>query len=255
MDFLGSSVGKESTCNIGHPSSISGSGRSPGEGRSYPLQYSWTSLVAETVKNSPAMQETQVWSLGWEDPLEEGMVTHSIILPWRIPMDRGAWRATVHGVAESDTTEWLNTAQHEYFVYMKLCICLFPTGVFHSALCPQGWLFLLVLLFEGYMIVLCVSVPYSVYLFMHWWSLGLLLPFGFCEWNCSECGCIHKCLFKMQTTFSSLGHSTEVKLMDHAVLFLILWGTAILFSIKCWQISRGLSRGNHGYPSIVGQTL
>ena len=52
------------------------------------------------------MQETWVQSLGWEDPLEEGMATHSSILAWRIPKDRGAWRATVHGVhKESDTTE------------------------------------------------------------------------------------------------------------------------------------------------------
>ena len=53
------------------------------------------------VKNLPAMGETGVQSLGQEDPLEEGMPTHSSILAWRIPMDRGAWRATVHGVAES----------------------------------------------------------------------------------------------------------------------------------------------------------
>ena len=52
------------------------------------------------------MQETWVQSLGWEDPLEEGMATHSSILAWRIPKDRGAWRATVHGGhKESDTTE------------------------------------------------------------------------------------------------------------------------------------------------------
>ena len=52
------------------------------------------------VKNLPAMQETGAQSLGWEDPLEEGMATHSSILAWRIPMDRRAWRATVHGVAK-----------------------------------------------------------------------------------------------------------------------------------------------------------
>ena len=56
------------------------------------------------------MSETWVSSLSWEDPLEEGMATHSSILAWGIPMDRGAWRATVHGVAESDTSEGLNTA-------------------------------------------------------------------------------------------------------------------------------------------------
>ena len=55
------------------------------------------------VKNLPAMWETWVQSLGWEDPLEEGMVTHSSILAWRIPSDRGAWMATDHGVAKSQT--------------------------------------------------------------------------------------------------------------------------------------------------------
>ena len=55
------------------------------------------------VKNLLAMQETWVQSLGQEDPLEKGMATHSSILAWRIPMDRGAWQATVHGVTKSWT--------------------------------------------------------------------------------------------------------------------------------------------------------
>ena len=59
------------------------------------------SLVAQLVKNLPAMRETWVPSLLWEDPLEEGMATHSSVLAWRIPMDRGAWQATVHGLAKS----------------------------------------------------------------------------------------------------------------------------------------------------------
>ena len=63
----------------------------------------WASLVTQMVKNPPAMWETWVRSLGWEDPLEEGMETHSSILAWRIPIDRGAWRATVHGVKKSQT--------------------------------------------------------------------------------------------------------------------------------------------------------
>ena len=61
------------------------------------------SLVAQMVKNLPAMQKTQVLSLGWEDPLKKGIATHSSILSWRIPMDRGAWRATVRGVAKNRT--------------------------------------------------------------------------------------------------------------------------------------------------------
>ena len=73
------------------------------------------------VKNPPAMQETWVQSLGWEDPLEEGMTAHSSILPWRIPMDRRAWRATSPwGHKELDTTERLSTHTHKhYFKHFK----------------------------------------------------------------------------------------------------------------------------------------
>ena len=85
MEFPDNSVGKESTCNAGDPGSIPRSGRSPGEGIGYPLQYSWASLVAQLLKNLPAMQETWVQSLGWEDPVEERKATHSSILSWRIP--------------------------------------------------------------------------------------------------------------------------------------------------------------------------
>ena len=59
--------------------------------------------MAQTVKNPPAMRETWVQSLGWEDRLVKGMATHSSILVWRIPMDRGTWWATVHGVTKSQT--------------------------------------------------------------------------------------------------------------------------------------------------------
>ena len=83
--FPDSSVGKESACNAGDPSSIPGLGRSPGEGIGYPLQYSGASLVAWLVKNPPAMWETWVRSLGWEDPLEKGKATHCSILALRIP--------------------------------------------------------------------------------------------------------------------------------------------------------------------------
>ena len=85
----------------GEPYSIPGSERSLGEGIGYSLQKSWVSLVAQRVKNPPAMRETWVPSLGWEDPLEEGMATHSSILAWRIPMDREAWQAVVHRVTKS----------------------------------------------------------------------------------------------------------------------------------------------------------
>ena len=64
---------------------IPASGRSAGEGIGLALEYSWTSLVAQLVKNLPAMQKTWVRSLGWEDSLEKGKAPHSSILAWRIP--------------------------------------------------------------------------------------------------------------------------------------------------------------------------
>ena len=89
------SDGKASICNAGVLGFIPGVGISPGERNGTPAQYSclensidrgtWASLVAQRVKHLPVMWKTQVRSLGWEDPLEEGMATHSSILAWRIP--------------------------------------------------------------------------------------------------------------------------------------------------------------------------
>ena len=104
MGFPGSSAGKESTCNAEDPGLISGSGRSPGEGMGYPLQYSQAYLVAQTVKNPPAMRETWVQSLGWENPLEKGMATHSSILAWRIP-----WIEEPGGLQSM----WLQRVEHD----------------------------------------------------------------------------------------------------------------------------------------------
>ena len=81
--YPGSSNGKEYACNAGDPGLIPGLGSSP-EGIGYPLQYSLVSLVAQMVKNSPALWKTWIQSLGWEDPLQEGMATHSSLV-WRIP--------------------------------------------------------------------------------------------------------------------------------------------------------------------------
>ena len=94
--FLGASpAGKESACNAGDPSLIPGLGRSAGEGIGYPLQYSWASLVAQLVKNLPAVWETWVRSLGWDNPLEKGKAAHSSILAWT--------NCIVHGVTKSRT--------------------------------------------------------------------------------------------------------------------------------------------------------
>ena len=83
--FPGDSAGKESARNVGDLGLIIGSGRSAGEGKGYPLQYSWASLVAQLVRNPPAVRETWVLFLCWEDPLQKGMATHSSTLAWRMP--------------------------------------------------------------------------------------------------------------------------------------------------------------------------
>ena len=126
----GNSTVKESSCNAGDPGLVPGPGRSPGEGIGFPLQYSWAFLVAQMVKNLPALQETWVQSLGWEDPLEKGMATHSRILAWRIPMNRGespwtAWWATVHGVTKSLTQ--LSDFHFSFFQVYWVCDAIQPS--------------------------------------------------------------------------------------------------------------------------------
>ena len=106
--FLGSSAGKESTCNAGDLSSIPGSGRFSGEGIGYPLQYSWASLVVQMVKNVPATWDTWVLSLGQEDSPGEGNVNQFQCSCLGNSMNRGAWWATVRGAAkQSDMTQQL----------------------------------------------------------------------------------------------------------------------------------------------------
>ena len=84
IGFPGGSDGKKSACNVGDPSLVPELERCLGEGIGYMLQYSWASLVAQTVKNLPAMQDTRVQFLGQEDNLEKEYATHSSIhgLPW-----------------------------------------------------------------------------------------------------------------------------------------------------------------------------
>ena len=121
--FSGSSAVKESTGNAGYPDSIPGSGRYPGEGIAYPLQYSWASLVAQLVKNPPAMQLTWAWSLGWEDSLEEGMATSSGIFAWRIPWTEEPGRLQSMG-SQRVGHDWAtkhSTAQHSIVCYVIEC--------------------------------------------------------------------------------------------------------------------------------------
>ena len=72
---------------------------------------SWASLVAQMVTNPPAMRKTWVRCLGWEDPLEESMATHSSILAWRIPKDEGTWQVTVHGL-QTVGHDWTTNNTH-----------------------------------------------------------------------------------------------------------------------------------------------
>ena len=81
MIFRDSSAGKQSACNAGDPCLIPGSGRSPGEGIGYPLQFSWASLVAQLIKNLPATGGTWVWSLGWEDPWRRERLSTPVFWP------------------------------------------------------------------------------------------------------------------------------------------------------------------------------
>ena len=116
--FPESSVGKVSTCNAEDPSSIPGSGRPAGEGIGYPLQYSWASLVAQLVKNPPAIWETWVLSLGREDCLEKGKATHSLIF----------WPGEFHGLyspwgcKELDITERSSLSLFHIYIYIYIYI-------------------------------------------------------------------------------------------------------------------------------------
>ena len=105
--FLDSSVGKESACNVGDPSLIPGLGRSSGEGKGYPLQYSWSSLVAQLVKNLPAMRKTWAQSLGWEDLWRRERLPTPVFLPGEF---QGLYSPLGH--KELDTTEQLSLHMH-----------------------------------------------------------------------------------------------------------------------------------------------
>ena len=135
MCFPGSSAGKESTRNVGDPGWIPGLGRSPGEGRSYPLQYSWASLVAQLVKDPPAMTETWVLYLGWEDPLEKRKATHSSILAGECHGLYSPW-----GLKESDTTEQLSLITFFFFLSRKWQLTpLFLPGKSHGQRSLAGY--------------------------------------------------------------------------------------------------------------------
>ena len=127
---------------MGDLGSILRVGRSPGQEIGYPLQYSWASLVAQLVKNLPAMRETPVQFLGRDDPLEKGKATHCSILAWRIPWTVYSWDCK-----ESDTTERPSLSRHPSSapsflsstlappVLRRLLLTMLPHGAGFPALC------------------------------------------------------------------------------------------------------------------------
>ena len=120
--ILCNSAVKESTCSAGDPGLIPLWGRYPGEVIDHPLQYSWASLVTQLVKNPPALWETWVRLLDWEDPLEKGMATHSSILAWRI-------RWTVKSVGVSKSWTQLSNFYVTYTVCLYLDHMIYPLKI------------------------------------------------------------------------------------------------------------------------------
>ena len=120
LGFPNNSVGNESACNAGDPVQFLGWEDPLEKGISYPLQYSWASLVAQLLKNSPAMQGTWVWSLGWTDPLGEGMETYSSNSCIENPHGQQSLVGySLWDHKKSDTTEWLDTGQSIFPVFWQ----------------------------------------------------------------------------------------------------------------------------------------
>ena len=148
VGFPDSSVGKESGCNVGDPSSIPGSGRSPGERIGYALQYSWTSLVAQLVKNLPAMLETWVRSLGWKDPWRrEHLCTpvfrpgefHGLCRPWGYKELDTTERLSLHSGDLKSQVTWvaLNAKQIQGQIYGKMWVmAIFSMRRAHAVCTP-----------------------------------------------------------------------------------------------------------------------
>ena len=129
INVKSSSVSKESACNAGDPGLIPGLRRS-GEGRGSPLQYSWSSLVVQLAENPPAMQETWIWSLGWEDPLEKGTDTHSSILPWRL---YSPWNFKMLDMTEQFSLHFTSPSiknKYQATINMSLALWWLVLGVF-----------------------------------------------------------------------------------------------------------------------------
>ena len=125
----------------------------------------WASLVPQSIKNPSAMQKTWIRSLCWEDPLEKGMAIHSSVLAWRISMDRGAWLATVCGVAKS-WTRLSNWAPHIWYFSFSVWLTSFSMTLSRSIhVAANGITSFFLMGFH------CIYVPH-LYLFLCQWYLG-----------------------------------------------------------------------------------
>ena len=146
------------------PCLIPGLGGSAGEGIGYPLQYSWAFLIAQLVKNPPAVQETWVWPLSWEDPMEKGKATHSSILAWRIP-----W------TIESQSWTWLSDF---HFHWLSLLLLAFSSQrlIFFSFLFSRCFL-------KCYFLLLLNLFIYFIKSGMNHSPHGQFLPPRGCDWG------------------------------------------------------------------------
>ena len=146
FSFPGGSKRKECTCNAGDPISIPGSERSAGEEMGYPLQYSWASPMAQLVKNSTAMWDTWVQSLGWENLLEKEMATHSSILAWRIPWTEEPDRLWLQRVRHN----WVINSLLSYLIYVVCTVYIIFSFKIMQWVCPMLLKYLPQIYFTGY---------------------------------------------------------------------------------------------------------
>ena len=225
VDFPHSSVGKESTCSAGDSGPIPGLGRSAGEGIGYPLQYSWASLVAQLVKNMPAMWETWVQSLGWEDPLEKGKATHSSIQAWRIPWT--VW---------SMSLTWLSDQKKKKMTWCKFTktyTYIFPTSLTVSALKLRYLVHFELIWDEGPTLFLCIwisSCPNTMYrkgFFPYWIVLAFLLK---ANWFRGE----H--LFLDSDIWDCPYASTRLSWLPYLCSEYLSWGVWILHLYSFWRL-------------------
>ena len=158
------------------PGSVPGSRRSSGEGIGYPFWYYWASLVAQLVKNPPAMRETWIRSLGWEDPLEKGKATHSNIQAWRIPWT--VWSMGLQRVGHNWATCPL-TFFHTVFVFARLIwLSMISSRSIRVAVNSKISFLLIAEQYSSVCVCVCVVCVYThilhLYPFICQWILRLL---------------------------------------------------------------------------------